>query len=63
MHGADWPAVQKRYEPLLEHAASRDDLQDIVRMMLGELNASHTGISGGGDGPGGGPNIQTRYRI
>ncbi|HEX9760736.1 MAG TPA: S41 family peptidase [Candidatus Acidoferrales bacterium] len=61
MHGVDWPAVQKRYEHLLEHAASRDDLQDIVRMMLGELNASHTGISGGGGGPGGGPSIQTRY--
>jgi tricorn protease len=63
MHGADWEAARRTYEPLLEYVADREDLQAVVSMMIGELNASHTGISGGGPGPGGpgGGGIQTRY--
>jgi tricorn protease len=49
MHGADWEKVRATYEPLLDHCASQDDLHEVVSMMLGELNASHTGISGGGE--------------
>jgi tricorn protease len=37
-------------------------MHEIVRMMIGELNASHTGISaGGGPGGPGGDSIKTRY--
>jgi tricorn protease len=47
MHGADWAAARKRYAPLLEHVADNDELHSVMMMMIGELNASHTGVSGG----------------
>lgn len=48
MHGVDWAKVKATYEPLLEHVGDQEELHNVVNMMLGELNASHTGISGGG---------------
>jgi tricorn protease len=47
MHGSDWAKVRATYEPLLEHVADQEELHNVISMMLGELNASHTGISGG----------------
>jgi len=65
MHGADWNAARARYEPLLADVGDREELQNVMMMMIGELNASHTGVSGGGGGPGGpgggGGGAQTRY--
>jgi tricorn protease len=45
-HGADWTAVRAKYAPLVPHCATREDLYALVSLMLGELNASHLGISG-----------------
>ena len=45
-HGADWAAVRDKYLPLVAHTATREDLYALVNLMLGELNASHLGISG-----------------
>ena len=45
-HGADWNAVRNKYLPLVAHTATREDLYALVNMMMGELNASHLGISG-----------------
>lgn len=50
MHGVDWNKARATYEPLLEHVADQEELHDLVNIMIGELNASHTGISGGGFG-------------
>jgi tricorn protease len=65
MHGVDWAKVKDTYEPLLAHVGDQEDLHDVVNMMIGELNASHTGISGGGRGgrrgAGGDAGDQTRY--
>src|SRR5207248_10786793 len=65
MHGVNWDEMKGKYEPLLTHVAEQDDLYDVVNMMIGELNASHTGISGGGRGRGRGAGEesgeQTRY--
>jgi len=47
MHGADWDKVRATYEPLVDYVADQEQMHDIVSLMLGELNASHTGISGG----------------
>ena len=47
MHGADWPAMKKMYEPLLEYLVDDEELHTIMMMMIGQLNASHTGVSGG----------------
>ncbi|MFM8273079.1 MAG: S41 family peptidase [Gemmata sp.] len=45
-HGADWRAVREKFLPLVAHTATREDLYALVSLMLGELNASHLGISG-----------------
>jgi tricorn protease len=45
-HGADWKSVRAKYAPLVGHCACREDLYALVSLMLGELNASHLGISG-----------------
>jgi tricorn protease len=46
MHGADWNAAKSTYEPLLEYLVDQEELQSVMMMMIGELNASHTGVSG-----------------
>ncbi|MBN9518227.1 PD40 domain-containing protein [bacterium] len=45
-HGADWNAVRAKYHALVPHVAMKEDLYALVSLMLGELNASHLGISG-----------------
>ena len=46
MHGRDWNAIKAMYEPLLKYVGQNDDVYDIANEMIGELNASHTGVSG-----------------
>ena len=48
MHGIDWAAAKEKYEPLLANIADSDELHTVIMQMIGELNASHTGVSGGG---------------
>jgi len=47
MHGVDWEGVWKQYGPLAERIASRDDLDDLLGEMFGELNAGHAYKWGG----------------
>ncbi len=47
MHGVDWAAARSTYEPLLKDVADSDELHNVIMQMIGELNASHTGVSGG----------------
>src|SRR5207302_1840343 len=47
MHGVDWPAVRKKYEPLVAHVQHRADLTYLVGEMIGELNTGHTYVGGG----------------
>jgi tricorn protease len=62
MHGVDWAKVKETYEPLLAHVGDQEDLHDVISMMIGELNASHTGISAGTRrGPRDSGEAQTRY--
>lgn len=58
-HGADWNAVRKMYQPLIEGCRTPDEMRAILRLMIGELNSSHSGVSapaaaaaGGGGGRG-----------
>ncbi|MDQ3846001.1 MAG: S41 family peptidase, partial [Bacteroidota bacterium] len=44
-HGVDWRAVRTQYAPYAAGAASSDELRRIISLMVGELNASHSGIS------------------
>jgi tricorn protease len=45
-HGTDWNAVKKTYEPLIAGAQNTDVLRRLLNLMVGELNASHSGASG-----------------
>ena len=42
MHGADWPAVLKKYEPFVEHLTNRADLDRVIVWMLSELAVGHS---------------------
>ncbi len=50
LHGADWNSVRDRYIGRLAGVWDRADLHRLISEMLGELNASHLGIWGGGPG-------------
>jgi tricorn protease len=50
MHGVDWPAVRRKYEPLVDHVNHRADLTYVIGEMIAELNVGHTYV-GGGDMP------------
>jgi tricorn protease len=50
MHGVDWVAVRKKYEPLVGHVNHRADLTYVIGEMIGELNVGHAYV-GGGDVP------------
>lgn len=45
-HGTDWNAVEKTYEPLIAGARTIDEVRRLMSLMVGELNASHLGVSG-----------------
>jgi len=45
MNGVDWNAVRAAYEPRIKGARTPDEMRRIISLMLGELNASHMGIS------------------
>jgi tricorn protease len=47
MHGIDWATMRTRYGALVESASSRQDVRYIVGELIGELNTSHTYVSGG----------------
>lgn len=46
MHGRDWTAIRDQYLPLLDHVGTYEDAYDLANKMIGELNASHVGVSG-----------------
>ncbi|MDB5296280.1 MAG: peptidase [Phycisphaerales bacterium] len=56
MHGHDWAAVWATVGPRAAGARTPEELRRILSLMVGELNASHLGVSGGrsGGGTGGG---------
>lgn len=54
-HGVDWDAMRTKYAPLAAQAPSRADFNAVVNEMLGELNSSHQGFSGGPGGQPGAP--------
>jgi tricorn protease len=47
MHGVDWGGVWKQYGPLADRISSRDDLEDLLGEMIGELNVGHAYHWGG----------------
>jgi tricorn protease len=46
MHGADWTSVRATFAPQVEGARTADEFRRLMNLMVGELNASHSGASG-----------------
>jgi tricorn protease len=61
MHGANWAAARATYEPLLDYVADQEEMHNVISEMIGELNASHTGISAMPDREERDRMAQTRY--
>jgi tricorn protease len=51
MHGADWQAVFRKYEPLVAHLGHRADLAYLMATVGGELAVGHSYVTGLGDQP------------
>ncbi len=43
-HGVDWAAVRAAYVPRVEASQTPDELRRTLNLMIGELDASHTGV-------------------
>jgi tricorn protease len=54
-NGKDWKALRARFEPYIEGAQTPDELRRDISLMIGELNASHSGIGAPQDGFGSTP--------
>jgi tricorn protease len=48
MNGADWDGVHAHYAPWAAGARTSDEARRIIALMIGELNASHCGVSAPG---------------
>ena len=47
MHGNDWPAILRQYQPLVDRVTDRDELSDLLAQMVSHLSALHTFVYGG----------------
>jgi Tol biopolymer transport system component/C-terminal processing protease CtpA/Prc len=54
-HGQDWKALRGRFEPFAQGAQTPDELRRVINLMIGELNASHSGINRPAEGFGSAP--------
>lgn len=43
-HGTNWQAVRNMYEPMAAGSRTPDELRRLLNLMVGELNASHSGV-------------------
>jgi tricorn protease len=53
MNGVDWNAERTKYEPYIAGSATPDEMRRVISLMIGDLNASHSGINPGGAAGGG----------
>jgi len=49
MHGVDWKAMKTKYEPLIAHAPTKDDLYRTMQWMFSELAVGHHRFGSEGD--------------
>lgn len=47
-NGVDWVQAKARYAPYIAGARTPDEMRRVMSFMIGELNASHMGVSGPG---------------
>lgn len=49
MQGVNWVEMRDRYLPMVDRVADRDELNDVIAQMVGELSTLHTFVVGGDD--------------
>jgi tricorn protease len=49
MNGVNWVQMRARYLPLVARVTDRDELNDVIAQMVGELSALHIFVFGGDD--------------
>lgn len=49
-HGVDWERSREVYGPRVAATSTPDEMRRVMSLMIGDLNASHLGISGPGGG-------------
>lgn len=47
LHGVDWHEVLERHLPVVARVTDRDELNDLISQVIGELSALHTSARGG----------------
>ena len=47
LHGRDWKALRDRHIPLLDRVTDRAELNDLIKQLVGELEALHIYVRGG----------------
>jgi len=47
LHRVDWIKIREQYRPLALRISTRDELNDLIGEIFGELNCSHTYVGGG----------------
>ena len=47
MHGVDWNAMYDKYLPLTDRVTTRNELNEVIGSLIGELSALHTAARGG----------------
>ncbi|HTD04618.1 S41 family peptidase, partial [Undibacterium sp.] len=47
LHGLNWDAIYARYHPLVKSVQRREDLNDLMVEMIGELQVGHNRVGGG----------------
>jgi tricorn protease len=47
LHGVDWKTLLNKHLPLVDRVADRDELNDLISQIVGELSALHTFVVGG----------------
>lgn len=47
-HGVDWNGVLKNYQEVVQGVQTPEELRRMLNLMVGELNASHMGVSASG---------------
>src|SRR5262249_49621090 len=52
MHGANWAALGDQFRQRIAGARTRDEMRRLLNLMIGELNAAHSGAGGPAARPG-----------
>jgi tricorn protease len=47
LHGVDWPGLLEKHLPLVERVTDRDELNNLIAQLVGELAALHTFVVAG----------------